>query len=142
MTTDQDIRWVQRLANYKKAFAQLKRGVELASQRELSDLEKEEVIQRFEYSQELAWQTIKDFYKYLGETGIQGSRDAFRLAMKRGLIHEGKIFMESIKSRNKTVHTYNEAVADEIFHAIIDKYYQVFADLIESLEKEKQKRGL
>lgn len=136
----QDVRWIQRFNNFKKAFSQLEKGVELAKSTELSDLEKEGLIQRFEYTQELAWQTIKDFYEYLGETGIQGSRDAFQIAFNRGLIDNGKVFMESIKSRNKTVHTYNEETANEIFKEIVDEYYKAFLDLKVALEKEQQER--
>ena len=139
-----NIRWVQRLSNFKKAFKQLENGVEEATERELSDLEKEGLIQRFEYNQELSWQTIKDFFEYLGETGILGSRDAFQIAVKRNLIDVacGKVLMESIKSRNKTVHTYNEETANEIFHNIIDDYYQAFLTLKNTLEKEQLKRKL
>ena len=138
-----NIRWIQRLNNLKKAYKQLELGVEQATDRDLSDLEKEGLIQRFEYNQELSWQTIKDFYEYIGETGIQGSRDAFQLAVKRGLIDAncGLILMESIKSRNKTVHTYNEETADEIFHDIVNEYYQAFRFVKEALEKEEQKRA-
>ncbi len=88
-----NIRWLQRLNNFKKAFKQLELGVEQATDRELSDLEKEGLIQRFEYNQELSWQTIKDFYEFIGETGIQGSRDAFQLAVKRGLILIVELFL-------------------------------------------------
>jgi nucleotidyltransferase substrate binding protein (TIGR01987 family) len=138
-----NIRWIQRLNNFKKAYKQLELGVEQATDRELSDLEKEGLIQRFEYNQELCWQTIKDFYEYIGETGIQGSRDAFHLAVKRGLIDAncGAILMDSIKSRNKTVHTYNEETADEIFYDIVNEYYQAFRSVKEALEKEQLKRA-
>jgi len=141
---DNNIRWIQRLNNFKKAFAQLQSGVEEATERELSDLEKEGVIQRFEYNQELSWQVIKDFYDFLGNSTIQGSRDAFQLAVKRGLIDAncGKVLMESIKSRNKTVHTYNEETANEIFQDIINDYYLAFLALKEALEKEQQQRGI
>jgi len=57
---------------------------------ELNELEKQGLIQSFEYSYELAWNTIKDYFDAQGETGIHGSRDAFRLAFKRGLILDGK----------------------------------------------------
>ncbi|MDM8566091.1 HI0074 family nucleotidyltransferase substrate-binding subunit [Candidatus Halobeggiatoa sp. HSG11] len=132
----ENIRWIQRLNNFKKAFKQLELGVEQATVRDLSDLEKEGLIQRFEYNQELSWQAIKDFYECIGETGIQGSRDAFQLAVNRGLIDVncGKVLMESIKSRN--VHTYNQETADEIFHDILNKYYQAFSFVKEALEKE------
>ena len=142
MNNKQNIRWVQRLNNLQKAFHQLEKGVELATERELSDLEREGIIQRFEYTQELAWKTIKDFYEYIGETNIQGSRDAFQMAVQRGLINDGTALMESIKSRNDTVHSYNEEVAAEIFHTIINEYYSSFLSLKDALEKEQQKRGL
>jgi nucleotidyltransferase substrate binding protein (TIGR01987 family) len=141
---DNNIRWIQRLSNFKKAFKQLELGVEQATDRALSDLEKEGLIQRFEYNQELAWQVIKDFYEYLGETNIQGSRDAFQLALKRGLVDVNcaTVLIESIKSRNKTVHTYNEEVAEEIFSDVFNGYYQAFNTLKIALENEQIQRGL
>ena len=57
----QDIRWIQRFSNLKKAFAQLKDAVELSKARELSNLEKQGLIQAFEYTHELGWKTLKDF---------------------------------------------------------------------------------
>ncbi len=139
---NKDIRWIQRFENYKKAFQQLENGVNYAKKKTLSDLEKEGLIQRFEYTQELAWQTIKNFYEYIGETDIQGSRDAFRIAFNRGLISDGKIFMQTIKSRNKTVHTYNEETVNEIFHEIINNYYDAFLELKKTMENERIKRKL
>ena len=141
---EDNIRWIQRLSNFKKAFKQLELGVEQATDRALSDLEKEGLIQRFEYNQELSWQVIKDFYQYLGYTSIQGSRDAFQLAVKNGLVDAncGAKLMESVKSRNKTVHTYNEAVAEEIFQAIVNEYYPAFDTLKIALENEQKQRKL
>lgn len=142
--SDSNIRWVQRLNNFSNAFKQLSLGVKLAKERPLSDLEKEGVIQRFEYNQELSWQVIRDFYEYLGERGIQGSKDAFRLAVKRGLISSdcGMVLMNSIKSRNKTVHTYNEDTAEEIFNEIVNEYYDAFNTLLVILEEEQKKREI
>lgn len=106
-------RWIRRFDNYKRAFGQLEEGVELAEERELSTIEKEGLIQRFEYTQELAWNVIKDFYKEQGETSIQGSLDAFRMASERGLINNDTAtnLMNTIKSRNDTSHTYGEDTA-------------------------------
>jgi len=129
MTTE-PARWIRRFDNFKRAFARLEEGVELANEREeLSDLEKEGIIQRFEYTQELAWNVIKDFYKEQGETGIQGSRDAFRMASERELITQGSALMESIKSRNDTSHSYDEATVNEIFTAIVEEYYDAFLEI-------------
>ena len=144
MSNQSDTRWIQRLNNFKKAFQQLSLAVEQAKVQELSDLEKEGLIQRFEYTQELSWQVIKDFFEYLGETEILGSRDAFQLAVKRGLLNSslGRVLMKSIRSRNKTVHTYNKETADEIFMDIVNEYYQAFAEIKIVMEKELQKRNI
>jgi len=73
------IRWQQRFSNYQKAFTQLKSAVELSHQRELSLLERQGVVQAFEYTHELAWKTMKDFLEYRGSTEqIYGSKDATR----------------------------------------------------------------
>ncbi len=65
--TAQDIRWIQRLSNFSKALAQLTRFIEKG---ELNELEKQGLIQAFEYTFELAWNTIKDYFEAQGETGI------------------------------------------------------------------------
>jgi nucleotidyltransferase substrate binding protein (TIGR01987 family) len=99
----QDIRWHQRLSNYNKALAQLKKFID---KDELNELEEQGLIQAFEYTFELAWNVIKDYYEYQGVIGMQGSRDAFRRAFNRDLIADGEIWMKMIESRTKTFHTY------------------------------------
>lgn len=126
-----DIRWKQRLDNYSKALRQLTRFIEKG---ELNELEQQGLIQSFEYTYELAWNTIKDFFETQGESGILGSRDAFRLAFKRGLIENGEIWMEMIKSRIQTSHTYNEDVAEDIAMRIVTQYYEEFIRLHKRFE--------
>ena len=130
-----DIRWHQRLANYSKALKKLIDAVELAKKRKLSELERQGLIQVFEFTHELAWKTIKDFYEDQGETGVQGSRDVSRIAFSRGLIEDGEIWMDMIKSRNQSSHTYNEETADEIISAIIENYADEFLSLQKQLNK-------
>ena len=83
-------RWLQRFDNYKRAYAQLADAVELMRSRELSNLEKQGVIQAFEFTWELAWNVLKDYLNWQGETEITGARDAVREAFNRGLIEEGQ----------------------------------------------------
>jgi nucleotidyltransferase substrate binding protein (TIGR01987 family) len=123
---DKDIRWHQRFSNFNKAFAQLEMAVKLSKERALSDLEQQGVIQSFEYTHELAWNTIKDYFQYQGDSSIKGSRDATRAAFKAGIIINGEDWMDMIGSRNKTSHTYNKETADEIFEAIVNHYYEAF----------------
>lgn len=129
-----DIRWMQRFENYKKAFSQLKEAMELMDVRELSKLEKQGTIQAFEYTHELAWKMLKDFLEYKGNTDIYGSKDAVRNSFKLGIIENGDYWMQMIKSRNLTSHTYDESTADEIIFLIKDMYFEEFEKLIEKME--------
>ena len=78
----QDIRWKQRLDNYNRALSQLSAAVHLAAKRPLSELEKQGVIQGFEFVHELAWNLLKDFLEYEGIQGLVGSRSTVREAFK------------------------------------------------------------
>jgi nucleotidyltransferase substrate binding protein (TIGR01987 family) len=140
MTTNEDIRWKQRFENYKTALSRLEKLVELSTEHELDDVEQEALIQRFEYTQDLSWKVIKDFYESLGEVGIQGSRDAFQLAFNRGLIKNASAFMQSIKSRNDSSHTYNEAIAQQVYLDIVEVYYAAFIELKQALDIELMNR--
>jgi len=126
-----DIRWKQRFYNYQKALIQLTKFIEKG---ELSELEEQGIIKAFEYTYELAWNVIKDYYEEQGEVSIQGSRDALRLAFQRGLITDGDNWMKMIKSRIASVHTYNLEVAQQINQDIHDIYFQLFIELKEKME--------
>ncbi len=122
----EDIRWKQRFQNYLKAFALLEDAVLLSQQKTLNDLEEQGLIQRFEFTHELAWNTLKDFLVYQGNTWITGSRDTVREAFNKGLIEDGDGWMEMIRSRNMSSHTYDESVANEIVVQIVKRYYPLF----------------
>lgn len=123
---EKDIRWKQRFSNFRKAYRQLEEAVALGNARELSQLEKQGLIQSFEYTHELAWQVMKDFFFYQGNFEIRGSRDATRESFKNNLLDDGEIWMDMIKSRNRSSHTYNEEIAAEIARKIIAQYFEVF----------------
>ena len=139
--SNQDLRWIQRSNNFDKAFAQLKEAVELARQRQLSKLEAQGLIQGFEYTHELAWNTLKDFLEDRGVGDLYGSRDTTRTAFRTGLVENGEIWMEMIQSRNLTTHTYNEATAAQIVEAILNTYFAEFQALQIRLEELKQKES-
>src|SRR5438309_466616 len=103
---NQDVRWIQRFDNFKRAFARLAEAAALAKQRELSPLEEQGLIQAFEFTHELAWNTLKDFLDSRGTTAkIYGSRDATREAFAAGMIENGEAWMQMIEHRNETSHT-------------------------------------
>jgi nucleotidyltransferase substrate binding protein (TIGR01987 family) len=129
--TAKDIRWLQRFSNYQKALTQL---TKFKKKGQLNELEEQGLIQAFEYTHELAWNTLKDLLEYRGNKGIYGSKDAARLAFKLGIIENGEIWMDMIQSRNMTSHTYNEDTAREISTAVLNRYFPEFVKLNHTLE--------
>ena len=123
-----DIRWVQRFDNFKRAFARLNDAAALAKQRGLSDLERQGLIQAFEFTHELAWNTLKDFLTSHGAAAkLYGSRDATRAAFAAELIEDGEAWMKMIEHRNESSHTYNDDVAAKIMAAVLTQYVPVLA---------------
>ena len=146
MQENLDIRWKQRLANYVNALHKLEEAVLYIEKNNLEqnktlildEIIKEGLIQRFEYTHELAWNVMKDYALYQGNTTIGGSRDATREAFKLQLFTEGHIWMDMIKSRNETSHTYNQELADEIYNKILNQYYPAFLDFKTTILQKKE----
>jgi len=130
----EDIRWQQRLNNFEQALSQLEGAVRLLRKRDLSELEKQGLIQAFEFTHELAWNLLKDYFRYQGDENITGSRDASRLAFQRGLVSDGEGWMEMIKSRNQTSHTYNRKTADDIVGKVNQRYLKLFQELLTTMK--------
>lgn len=136
--TKEDIRWQQRLNNLNSALLQLTNAVKLAESRQLSFLEQLGLIHVFELTHELAWNVMKDYEHLQGNATIAGSRDASREGFKMGLVNDGDVWMEMIKSRNQTSHTYNKSIADQIVAQIQTAYYPAFAVFTEKMESLKE----
>ncbi|MCC2625552.1 MAG: nucleotidyltransferase substrate-binding protein family [Burkholderiales bacterium] len=130
-----DIRWKQRFSNFIKAYQELGEAACLANSRALTKLEQQGVIQGFEYTHELSWNVLKDYLEEYGHTGLIGSKDTTREAFKRGLLENGEIWMEMIKSRNLTSHAYNQGLAEAILTDILKKYYPQFEEFAKNFTK-------
>jgi nucleotidyltransferase substrate binding protein (TIGR01987 family) len=131
MASKEDIRWLQRFANYRKALGQLEKFIVKGK---LSELEEQGLIKAFEYTYELAWNTMKDYLDYQGILDVAGSRDTIREAFKISLINDGDDWMNMLVSRNLTSHSYNEDTADEIASAVVNTYFALFKALEIKLE--------
>ena len=124
-----DSRWIQRFDNYGRALKTLRNAAELATQRPLSELEQQGLIRGFEFTHELAWNLLKDFLEAQGIAGLIGSRDAIRTAFKNGLLEDGETWMEMIKARNLSSHTYQQDLAQRIATDILTRFYPAFVAL-------------
>lgn len=141
MAEQEDIRWIQRLSNYNKAVARLQDAAAITSAnngfgKETDDLLKEGLIQRFEYTQELAWKVMKDYEEYQGYTDIQGSRDAIRKALQMGIINS-PAWMNTIYSRNLTSHCYDEEEFNTVLQQITVDYLPIFVSFSEKMNSIK-----
>ena len=122
------MRWKQRFNSYLRAFELLEIAVERHKKQGLSELEEQGLIQRFEFTHELAWKVMKDCFEFQGNTSITGSRDASREAFQNGLISNGECWMDMIKCRNWSSHTYDEAIALEMVQKIVNDFYPSFSE--------------
>ncbi len=118
-----DIRWIQRFQNYRQALSRLTEAVRLSAERPLSELEQQGLIQGFEYTHELGWNVLKDYLEAQGFVGIIGSKGAAREAFKNGLVTDGEAWMDMIKARNASSHTYKTEVAEDIARGILGRFH-------------------
>ncbi len=113
-----------------KAYDAFKKGFSDAK----NELERDGAIQRFEFTFELSWKTMKRILSFKG-IELSSPRDVFREAAKLHLIDDPVIWFDFLKKRNLTVHTYNQDCADEIFESLfsfekeIDKFIKIIKKL-------------
>lgn len=125
--------WHNRFLNYQSALSQLEKAVGLGLEN-LDSLERDGLIQRFEFTLELAWKVMKDYTIYQGSAiEILGSRDATRAAFKIGLIKNADVWMKMIADRNLTSHIYKEEVSIDIAYRIKDVYLSELVELKNTL---------
>ncbi len=113
----------------EKAYKKLSSALKEAE----TELERDGVIQRFEFTYELAWKTLK---KVLNYKGIKSTapRDIFRDAAAQGLIGDPQSWFEYLEKRNLTVHTYDEATVEDIY-SILKDFEEAIAQLLTKLNE-------
>ena len=99
-----------------------------------SDRDRAGIIQAFEYTYELAWKTIKRLAEVKG-LSCPTPLDAFRAAATMGLIgaNDHSAWLAMKESRNKTSHTYQEELAQELLQQIQSEHIGQFVDLLTTL---------
>ena len=128
----EDIRWQQRFSNYNKALTELETFLEPPA---LNPREQQGLIKAFEYTFELAWNTLRDLLRSQGNATLLGSRDTLREAFRLGLIDAGETWMLMIQDRNLTSHSYNRTTADAIAEQIVNGYLPCFKQLRQRLNQ-------
>ena len=140
MNASKDTRWIQRFSNYKRAMTLLREMVQgevdlLA----LEPIAKEGTIQRFEYTFELAWKTLKDKMEHDGLVFERVSpKYVLKLAYQTKYITNIEIWLEMSNDRNLLSHTYNFATFDAILSKIESDYFAALDSLYTQLLEEQR----
>lgn len=137
---EEDVRWLQRLDNFQKACRRVL-AITCSDKGpvDLSELEQEGLVQRFEYTFELAWKVMQDLLKYKGYEFVQGPNGTLQKAFEDGMLSDHDGWRRMAKARITTSHTYNEGEALEIVRMIYAEYASLLHQLSLRLEEEKQK---
>jgi nucleotidyltransferase substrate binding protein (TIGR01987 family) len=130
----QDIRWRQRFQNFEKSLRYLEQALHITNP---DIIQKAGLIQFFEMSFELSWNTLKDFLEEQGFNDVKSPRTVIKKAFEMGLIKEGHKWMELLENRNLTAHTYDEAKVTEIEKLIRFQYYPLLKQLDDTFKAKK-----
>lgn len=120
-----EVRWHYRFRNFSRAYTLLREAME-RDVAELNELEREGVIQRFEYTFELAWNTLKDRLEYSGIVLTEVTpRNVIRQACAARLIADAEIWIDMLTDRNLMSHTYDFARFEAVIGNIRSRYLAV-----------------
>ena len=127
-----------KLTNFHNAMSRLKEGVQKWD--EADDLARDGLIQRFEFTFELAWKTLKTCFEEEGLIGLNSPKTVLREAYAAGLLKSEELWLAMLQDRNSTAHIYSEQVAVQICRRIQERYLDAFAELIEQLGRRGERR--
>lgn len=130
------IRWQQRFQNFEKAYFSLNESIEAYENDSTNLFIRDSIIQRYEYTIELAWKTLKDYLEEEGFVDVSSPKKVIRQALKEGYITD-PAWLTALDDRNKTTHAYDEKMAQEVTVQIQDQYFFLLRDLYFVLKKEK-----
>jgi nucleotidyltransferase substrate binding protein (TIGR01987 family) len=131
----QDIRWKQRFQNFQKAYRLLREALE-GDWESLSDLEKQGVIQRFEFTFELAWKTLADYLEFSGVVLEQGTpRSVIKQGYAARILADAQAWIDMLEHRNLISHAYDMTVFEEAVRQIATRYLVVIGEFLRFLEE-------
>jgi len=123
---------LKKFENYKNACARLDEGIKKYNEKD--DMYRDGLIQRFEFTFELAWKTLKAIFEDEGLIGLNSPKTVLREAYAAGIIDDEEIWLNMLKDRNSAAHVYDEKMSIEICNNIISKYAEEFRRLLTAIE--------
>jgi|SRR5690242_3075930 len=126
------VRWQERFEIFCRKLSQLETTLQ---KKDFSDLEKDGVIKRFEFTFELAWKTLQDKLNDEGYIDIKGPKPVIKQSFQDGTIANGQKWIEMFTDRNSSSHSYDESAAQEIFDRIQTNWFKLLTDLKKKLQE-------
>lgn len=126
-------RWQQRLGDFENALSRLN---EALTRKSFDELEKDGVIQRFEFTFELAWKTLKDYLEDQGFADVSSPKKVLRKAFQENLFTDDDLWLKMLADRNSLSHLYKKEMSENVFENIKNNYAKALRDLVGALKKE------
>lgn len=139
MSDDRDIRWLQRYDNFHRACSRLNSVTDTHGLSALTELEQEGLIQRFEYTFELAWKTMQDLLEYKGYDFVKGPNGTIRMALEDRLVTDHDGWRRMARARTMSSHTYDEEEVKTIVEDIFGVYAALLSQLDATLAEERKR---
>lgn len=121
------LRWQERFESYQKAVQSLKTALQRFDK--LSDLEQDGAVQRFEFTFELAWKTLQDYFTETGYLDAKGPRNSIKRAAENDLIQDSYTRLRMLENRDELNHTYDEAKNRQILDRVVQDYLPLLVEL-------------
>ena len=121
---------LQKIENYHHALAQLAEAVQIYTADPGDALYRDGLIQRFEFTVELAWKSLKEYLEDQGAIlGIASPRGVLKEAYAAGVITDAETWNRIIEARNITSHVYDERTAQTVAYQIAREFLPVLQKL-------------
>ena len=132
-----DARWRKRFDHFSRAVPLVEEIIPRVRRDDLTVLERDGFIQRFEFTFELAWETMADYLEAQGvEPTNGGARSVIRNAVEVGLVEDGDGWMAALNDRNLSSHVYDEDRIKRIVAVIASDHVHLLVRLRDRLADE------
>lgn len=116
-----------------KQFDQALKRLDEVLKEPKNSIVRDSATQRFEFSLDLAWKSVKAFLEDKKGITCNSPKDCFREAYQQKLVKYDDAWIKYVDMRNETVHTYKEEIAERIY-AELPAALKHFEELLESLK--------
>ena len=121
------------ISKFSKAARRLAEAIEAPP----SPIQSDAVLQRFEFTFELAWKALRIYLAEQEGINVSSPKGTLKAAFKQGLIESlaESEFLKMLEDRNTSTHVYDESEALEIFVRVRDAHYPAIQSLLSRLRK-------